>query len=111
MRLITLAKILILISCIGLSIYLTFIDYPVAKSIQAQYTALDKLKNDPAIDSAENRKRYALNKAAIYQQIDELNKKRHPYWYQIIGILLTAFTGWLIRLIVPPLFKKAQPSK
>lgn len=70
MRLILLIKKLPFIGCIYLSLRLFFINYSIDKSIHGQVTALVRLKNDPAIDLAENRKRFAKRKADINKQID-----------------------------------------
>ena len=106
MRLITVAKILLILGCIALSLYFTLINYSIDRSINTQLTALTKLKNDPKLDSAVNRKIYAQRKADINQEYERLRAKRHSQWFSILGVVLAMFDGWLIRRIVPPLFKK-----
>ncbi len=107
MRLNFFLKILLIIGCMSLSIYLIFINYTVDKSISAQYTALSKLRGDPALDSSENRKIYAQRKSEINRQIDELRTKRHPDWYRFVAILLSISTGFLIRRMIP-VFKRTH---
>jgi hypothetical protein len=99
-------KMLLTIGCIYLSIQLTLLNYSVDKSIHVQYEALGKLKNDPALDSSVNRKRYALRTKEINQQINQLQEKRYADWLLYIGILLSPVSGWLIRYTFYPLLKK-----
>lgn len=101
-------KILLIISCICLSFYLTFINYSIDQSIDAQYTTLVKLRNKPGIDSAESRKIFVQKRADINQQIDKLREKRHSRWYRFIAILLSSFAGWLIWGNTSSLFKKSS---
>ncbi len=105
MRLNFFLKILLIIGCMSLSIYLIFINYTLDKSISAQNTALSKLRGDPSLDSSENRKIYAQRKLEINRQIDELRTKRHPDWYRYVAILLSVYTGFLIKRTIP-LFKR-----
>ena len=106
MRLILLIKILLAIGCIYLSLRLFFINYSIDNSIHEQVTALFKLKNDPALDSAENRKRYAQRRTDINKQIDSLYKKRYSNWYGFIGLILVFISNRLRRNIATSLFKK-----
>lgn len=105
MRLIILIKILLAIFCIYLSFRLVFINASIDKSLNEQYHALSKLRNDPALDSAENRKRYAQRRTEINQQIDSLGEMRYSSWYKFIGIIFASIAGWLSRNLFT-LFKK-----
>jgi hypothetical protein len=96
-------KISLAIAFIGIGLYFLFIDYSVDKELEKQYHALSHLKNDPLKDSATNRILYAERKAAINKQINLLEKKRHPYWYRTISVILMPVSGGLIR---NALFKK-----
>ena len=99
-------KILLAIGCIYLSFRLFFINYSIDNFIHVQVTTLGKLKNDPALDSAENRKRYTLSNTDINKQIDSLYKKRYSKWYGFIGVILIFISSRLLRNIATTLFKK-----
>ena len=106
MRLIVILKILLAIGCIYLSFRLFFINYSIDNSIHEQVTALVKLKNDPALDSAENRKRYTQRNADINKKIYSLYKKRYSKWYEVIGLILAFISSGLLKNITTILFKK-----
>jgi|GEM_PF-4499373 len=106
MLLIFILKILLAIGCIYLSFRLFFINYSIDNSIDEKVTALVKLKNDPALDSAENRRRYARRKADINKQIDSLYKKRYSKWYGFFGLILAFISSRLLRNIATTVFKK-----
>ncbi len=106
MRLVFLLKILLAAGCVYLSIRLININTSIDTSISEQLTALTHLKNDPAIDSAENRKRYTIQQMEINNRIDSLRAKRYPDWYRFIAIILAATAGSLIRNIGKTLFRK-----
>jgi hypothetical protein len=75
MRSLLLLKILLVAVYIYFSIHVFSFNYPIEQSIRTQYTALVEYKNDPALDSATNRKRYGENKSAIEKELKILNEK------------------------------------
>lgn len=108
MRLIFLIKILLAIGCIYLSFRLVFINDTIDKLINEQYNTLHKLRGDPALDTAENRKIYLQKKTEINNQIDSLSEKRYSNWYKFIAIIFGYIAGFLVRDIVSTLFRKER---
>jgi hypothetical protein len=106
MRPILLLKIALLVALIYFSFHLLYLDYTVDKSILAQSTALLKLRGDPHLDTAENRKRVLEKRATIEKEIEILTTQKHPYWYKTIALFLGIIAGWLIRNIIATQFKK-----
>ncbi len=108
MRLTAPLKILLISAGLYGIYYFGSMNYRVDQSINARYTALFELKNDPALDSSVNRKRYAQRKAEIYREIDQLQKERHSSWFGFLASMLGVCTGWMIRKF---LFSKADHQK
>lgn len=106
MRSLLLLKIVLGLGYIYLTIHVYSHNYPIEQSIRAQYTAEATYKNDPALDSATNRKRYAQNKLSVEKQLKILNEKKYPSWYKMVLTVLAPFVGWLIRNIVTTLYKR-----
>jgi hypothetical protein len=106
MRPIVLMKLLLGIGLICVSITFLSLNTSLDKSINEQYTALSKLKNDPNKDSSENRKTYRHNKSEINKNIETLTKKRYARWYQVIAFMLIPVSGWLMRNSARTLFRK-----
>ena len=97
-------KILLLLGCIYLIADIIYIDLPIDNAIKKEYDALYKLRGDPHLDTAANRKIYAQKKAAIQYRIDRLSEKKHAdWWYRAAPIVLTLIGGWLLRSIIAAL--------
>jgi hypothetical protein len=106
MRSLLLLKIVLVLGYIYLSIHVFSHNYPIEQSIQEQYAAQASYKNDPALDSATNRKRYAQNKLSVEKQLTILNERKYASWYKMVLMVLAPFVGWLIRNIVTTLYKR-----
>lgn len=106
MRLIFLIKILFAISCVYISLRSVSINESIDNLINEQYSALGKLRGNPTLDTAENRKRYLERKTEINKQIASLSRKRYPTWYKYIGLILGMIGSYLVKDITSTLFKK-----
>ena len=73
-----------------------------ANLIDAQYTALFKLRGDPRLDTATNRLLYKEQSEKIYTEIARL-RNRSPIWLQIVSPIIGILTGWFIQKMLKSL--------
>ena len=106
MKLNTILKILLVIGSIFLSFYFTSINYGVDQLINARYTELSKIKYDPTLDTATNRIMRVQRRRKINQEINKLREKRHSSLFGYLAILISIFTGWLVKKFWPDLWKR-----
>ena len=108
MRIILLIKILLAICCIYFSIRIIYINGQIDNSISEKYTAFNKLRGDPSLDTAGNRKRHLQKKVEFKREIDSLSEKRYPTWCRYIGLILGIIASLLAQDIYNTLFKKKR---
>ncbi len=102
-----LIKLFLSICFIAFCFRLIYINGQIDTSIKEKYTTLYKLRGDPALDTAENRKRYIKKKEKIENQIGQLEKKKFPSWWNtFFSSILAILLGWWLRTIFTSLFKK-----
>jgi hypothetical protein len=106
MRVIILLKLLVASACIYFSIHIILSGGTIEQSINEQYHAFASLKNDPARDSAINRKILVQRRRQISGEINRLSQKRYPTWLRFLPILLTLIAGKMLSDIYFTLFKR-----
>src|SRR6476619_63760 len=87
-----------LAAAVCITVGLVFLNRDSALEKQIYKISTTKLKNDPALDSAVNRKLYAFRRAVIKARVMELEKKRHPAWQKNIAPLLCGTGLFLAQL-------------
>jgi len=109
MKNILLIKILLAICSIYLCFQFIYIHKQIDDSINQKYTTLYKLRGDPSLDTAENRKMYLQKKEDLNNQIESLEKKKFPIWWNsLFSTLLCILLGWWLKIIFTTLFKKTK---
>lgn len=104
-------KILFTTVCLCSAIAIIFTTDIVDKRISDRYTAIGKLRGDPHLDSAENRKRYIQAKNVIMAEIESLEKERKPYWYRYIGLSFAFIASLSLNHIISTLMNKRKRTR